>query len=289
MEIFERPGRWMTESRLESLCQDLKSVAAMSLSAGALEYGVFSGAREHLENTVITIVRGKRGGKPIAFNALALMDVSLTHSRVRVIHLGLVLVDESERRKGLSWILYGLTCVLLFVRGGLQPIHVSNVTQVPAVVGMVSQTFSEVCPTPEDPEPRDFRKVLTAREIMRRHRHVFGVGEDAEFDEKSFIIRNAYTGGSDNLKKAFEDTPRHRDSRFNDWCEQSLDYDRGDDFLQIGEIDLQALQRYATRAIPGGAVPQVLAVGLLVFARRALLPAINWFNAGADFGPLRAR
>ena len=36
---------------------------------------------------------------------------------------------------------------------------------------------------------------------MLNHRHVFGVGNDAELDDKYFIIKNAYTGGSDNLLK----------------------------------------------------------------------------------------
>ena len=59
---------------------------------------------------------------------------------------------------------------------------------------------------------------------MRRHRRVFGVGEDAGFDEARFVITNAYTGGSDNLKKSFDVAPKHRDEAYNDFCREQLDY-----------------------------------------------------------------
>lgn len=289
VEIFERPGRWMSSERLEELRSDLIGVARETLESGALDYGVLSGDRERLENAIITLVRRANDGKPVAFNALALIDCHMSTSRVRVIHLGLVMVDPKERQKGLSWILYGLTCLLLFIRSGLRPLYVSNVTQVPAVVGMVSETFSEVSPTPEEPEPSDFRKILIAREIMQNHRHVFGVGADAEFDEKRFVIRNAYTGGSDDLKKTVEETSKHREDKFNGWCRRELNYDRGDDFLQIGQIDLAAAQRYVSRTVPKGSLMQLAALGALVVARRVFLPAAHWFNSEKDYGLLRAR
>ncbi|MBG6143101.1 MAG: hypothetical protein RIE06_29500 [Roseibium album] len=289
VEIVERPGRWMTADRLEKLRSDLTGIATATLETGALDYGVLSGNRERLENAIVTLVRRTSDGKPVAFNALSLMDCNLSASRCRIIHLGLVMIDPQERQKGLSWILYGLTCLLLFIRGGLRPLYVSNVTQVPAVVGMVCETFSEVCPSPEEPEPSDFRKILIAREIMQNHRHVFGVGADADFDEKRFVIRNAYTGGSDDLKKTIEQTTRHRDEKYNTWCRNELNYDRGDDVLQIGLIDLAAAQRYVARAVPRGSLMQLAALGTLVFARRVFLPAAHWFNSEKDYGLLRAR
>ncbi len=289
VEIVERPGKWISSLRLEKLQRDLETVAAATVDAGSLDYGVLSGDRERLENSIITLVRRQSDGRPIAFNALALMNLQLAPADTRVVHLGLVMVDPAEQSRGLSWILYGLTCLLLFVRRGLKPLYISNVTQVPAVVGMVSETFSEVVPKPDAPEPKDFRKVLIAREIMRCHRHVFGVGVEADFDEKHFIIKNAYTGGSDNLKKTFDEAPAHRDPSYNEWCRKVLDYQRGDDILQIGLLDLTAAQKYVARSIPRRSLLQIAALAMLVFARRAVLPAIHWFDTGSSYGLLRAR
>ncbi|MEM8786890.1 MAG: hypothetical protein AAGE76_01370 [Pseudomonadota bacterium] len=289
VEVFERPGLWMDPGQLGDLSAALRQIAAATLPAGALDYGVFSGDAARLAATTITLVRNPGTDRPIAFNALAHMTVETGQKSVEVTHLGLVMVDPGVRSQGLSWILYGLTCLLLFLRGGLRPRYVSNVTQVPAVVGMVAETFSEVVPTPQEPAPRDFRKILIAREIMARHRHVFGVGPEAAFDDRHFIIRNAYTGGSDDLKKSFDAAAPHRRAVYNDWCRQVLDYDRGDDVLQIGLIDLAAAQRYALRGVPRRSLAGLAVLGLMVALRRGIVPLLQWFDTARDFGRLRAR
>jgi len=71
---------------------------------------------------------------------------------------------------------------------------------------------------------------------MSRHRAAFGVGPDAEFDPPRFVIGNSYTGGSDDLKKSFARCAKHRDDRFNTLCHELLDYDRGDDLIQVGRM-----------------------------------------------------
>ena len=133
----------MKAAELEQLSSDLRLVASKTLKAGSLTYGVFSGDRSRLEHSIITIVYRRSDGRPIAFNALALMEISLAGKPYEVLHLGLVMVDPDERSRGLSWILYGLTCFLMFLRNQLRPIWISNVTQVPAVVGMVAEAFSQ--------------------------------------------------------------------------------------------------------------------------------------------------
>ena len=44
------------------------------------------------------------------------------------------------------------------------------------------------------------------------------------FDEERFVITDAYTGGSDNLKKSFAEAPKHRAPLYNEMCERELDY-----------------------------------------------------------------
>lgn len=285
--MIERPGRWMSQRSLSELANDLRKIAAKTLPDGQLDYGVLSADRQCLENSIITVVYREADEQPIAFNALAVMDLTSNGKSSEVLHLGLVMIDPGVRSRGLSWILYGLTCVILFLRNGLRPLYVSSVTQVPAVVGMVSETFSEVYPSPGAGPPKDFAKVQLARAIMANNRRVFGVGEDAGFDESRFVIRNAYTGGSDNLKKAFEEAPKHRKDAYNDFCRENLDYDRGDDFLQIGLIDLNAARRYVTRAVPRGSLASVLALTALVLLRRVVLPVLYWLDDTRPLGDLR--
>ena len=98
-----------------------------------------------------------------------MLDVTLLGRDAEVFHLGLVMVDPGLRSHGLSWVLYGLTCLVLFVRRQLRPLWLSNVTQVPAIVGMVSETFSDVFPAPDPQVHCSFEHLVLAREIMRRH------------------------------------------------------------------------------------------------------------------------
>ena len=122
---------------------------------------------------------------------------------------------------------------------------------------------------------------------MASHRSAFGVGEEAGFDEARFVISDAYTGGSDHLKKTFAVAPKHRHEEFNRFCARELDYDRGDDVLQIGRIDLATSRRYLLNSVPRESLPGLLAtIGFLVFQRIAL-PVLYWFSADKPWGVLR--
>jgi hypothetical protein len=226
---------------------------------------------------------------PVAFNALAAMDVTLHGRPTVVLHMGLVMIDPAARSQGLSWVLYGLTCLVLFFRNQMRPLWLSNVTQVPAIVGMVTETFSNVFPSPEPGARQSFEHVLLARQIMERHRHVFGVGADAGFDERRSIITNAYTGGSDDLKKTFDQAAKHRNGIYNTFCAEQLDYSRGDDVLQLGQITMATARRYVLKDVPRRSLPSVVGALAFVALNRLVLPAIHWLSADRHWGILRPR
>ncbi len=285
--IVERPGLWMGQDELYKIRNDLTTVATTSLAKKKLDYGVFSKTNDAFDNSIITIVYEKQTNKPIAFNALALIDVTLGEKPVKVLHLGLVMIDPQARSKGLSWILYGLTCFFLFLRNQLRPIWVSNVTQVPAVVGMVSDTFSEVYPKPESNNRRTLTHLLIARQIMADHRHTFGVSNDATFDEERFVIENAYTGGSDSLKKTFDEATKHRNETYNDFCSKQVDYQRGDDIIQLGKIDLNAARRFLMNEVPRKSLLELIAAGLWIALNRLALPILYWSDNKREWNSLR--
>ncbi|WP_315784406.1 MULTISPECIES: hypothetical protein [unclassified Bradyrhizobium] len=287
--IVESPGTNLDDGALAALVADLRAIAGKTLPAGDLTYGIFSGQREALARAIITLVSDAATGEPIAFNALAVMQVARDGETQEVLHLGLVMVDPDARGKGLSGVLYGLTTLLLFIRDGLRPKWISNVTQVPAVAGMVCETFSDVYPSPRPEARQSFDHLQLARGIMRGHRAVFGVGDEAGFDEARFVITNAYTGGSDALKKTYDDAPKHRDDVYNEFCARELDYLRGDDLLQLGRIDLTAARRYLLREIPSGSVPALLATSAVLALQRMILPLLHWLDDTRAFGTLRPR
>jgi hypothetical protein len=287
--IVESPGRSLSEAELEHLVSQLRIVAGKTLPAGSLAYGIFSGKRERLSRAVVTLICEQASGRPIAFNALSVMPVELDGEPVEVTHLGLVMVDPEVQGQGLSWVLYGLTTLVLFIRGGLRQRWISNVTQVPAVCGMVSETFSDVFPSPRPGARASFAHLQLARGIMRQHRSVFGVGEEAGFNEARFVITDAYTGGSDALKKSFDAAPRHRDEQYDAFCARELDYARGDDLLQIGRVDLACARRYLFSEVPSGSLPALLATSAVLALQRLVLPIAHWMDDTRAFGVLRPR
>jgi hypothetical protein len=287
--IVERPGLCLSQTDLDELVSQLRAVARKTLPQQDLSYGVFSGERERLAKAIVTLIADETTGQPIAFNALSVMDVALDGQQTEVTHLGLVMVDPDVQGQGLSWVLYGLTALILFARDGLRPKWISNVTQVPAVCGMVGETFSDVFPSPQPDARQSFAHLQLARGIMRHHRAVFGVGDEAGFDEARFVITNAYTGGSDALKKSFDAAAKHRDSRYNDFCAGQLDYERGDDLLQLGRIDLAGARRYLMSEVPPGSLPALLSAAAIVALQRLALPVLHWFDDTSPFGTLRPR
>ncbi|GAA0653405.1 hypothetical protein [Brevundimonas lenta] len=285
--IVERPGLALAPAELAALVEDVRSVARSVLGDRELAYGVLSGDPETLSRTVLTVVYEKRTGRPVAFNALAILDAQLGGRPVEVLHLGLVMVRPDVRGSGLSATLYGLTCVLLFIRRQCRPVWISSVTQVPAVVGMVAETFSDVFPG-KPAARRSFHHERLARQIMQRWRHAFGVGDSAGFDAERFVITDAYTGGSDELKKSFDQAAPHRDAAYNALCAAELDYGRGDDLLQIGQIDMAAAGRYLGKVAPADSVAGLLGGFALLMAQAALLPLVHWLDHTQPWGSLRA-
>ena len=250
VRIVERPGLHLDSRGCDALVADLRVVVARCLDGASLDYGVFTGAKERLDRSVLTIIYRKGTDEPVAFSALAILPVSLRGRCEEVLHLGLAMIDPGFRGHGLSWALYGLTVMHMFVRRQLRPIWISSVSQVPAVVGLVDTGFSNVVPSIDRRRRPTLEQVAVAHQLMRHHRDGFGVGADASFDEERFVIRNAYTGGSDHLKKSFENAAKHRVDAYNELCRRELDYERGDDFLQVGQYDLGVVRRYLKR---GGA------------------------------------
>lgn len=234
VRILERPGLWMDEARRERLLVELREVAVRGTHGLPLTYGILSGSKERWDRAILTILRDRATDRLVGFGAMSLLDVRVGRRAENVLHLGLLMLDPGYRGLGFSRLIYGMTMVLALLRRRGRPYWVSNVSQVPAIVGMVAETLDDVHPGPGT--RRSARHLAVAREIMARHRSVFGVGGEASFDEDRFVITDAYTGGSDNLRKSYFEAPKHRDGAVNDWCRAELDYARGDDFLQLARF-----------------------------------------------------
>ena len=67
----------LDDAELATLVEHLRTVAWRTLAQGALTYAVFSGERERLSQSTVTLISETATGRPIAFNALAQMPLTL--------------------------------------------------------------------------------------------------------------------------------------------------------------------------------------------------------------------
>jgi hypothetical protein len=276
-KVWDEPGKWSSEDEIKKIQSDLLIISKNSQGKKDIPlYGPLLPGRENLRNKLITIAYDKKTGKPAGFCAQTHIELQNSNNPLIVTHLGLVYIDPAFQKKGMASILYVLPNVLNYIRMGMRPYWISSVTQVPAVVGMVSKHYAYVYPSCEEGNYQSAEQYLIGKEIMKSHRHVFGVGEDAEYDAKKQIILNAYTGGSDNLKKSFEESSKYRDEKYNDLCKNSLDYDRGDDFLQLGKLNVDTLLKFSSnKACDRPILSKTLNVSILI-ARNLYIPIFRF-------------
>lgn len=266
----------MADGQLEALRARIRAVVANTVAGGTLDYGVARGERELLARAIVTLGYRSRPRRPVALNALIRLPVTLHGREIDVLHLGLALVRPEVRSLGLCHRLYFLPLILGLLRNRWRPFWVSNVSQVPSAIGQMSEHFDSVYPGPDpDGSPSPHHRAV-AGQVFARHRSAFGVGEDASFDPDRHVIRNAYTGGSDNLKKAFDETTKHRLAKYNELCAATLDYGRGDDFLQVGRYTVAALRR---------SIRQARVRPVRVGAPDLSHPAWSWFLANLRAEP----
>jgi len=285
--VVERPGLHLSKLELDKLKADLQLIGTRTLPDTVLDYGVFDADGDAFKRSLITVLYDRKSGEPVAFNSMPILNLDVQGRAEEVLHLGLVMVDPNARSGGLSSILYGFACIIFLIKRQLRPIWISSVTQVPAVVGLVSELYSNTFPSPKANARRSFTHLQIARRIMESHRSAFGVGAEAGFDEQSFVISNAYTGGSDNLKKTYESAPKHRKDIYNDMCAQNLDYHRGDDFLQIGQLDIAAIRHYFTRKDKDAPLLGAT-IAIAFFSLQSIfMPVLYWFDDRKHWGELR--
>lgn len=288
VRIIENPKQSVSEEEQEKIVADLKSVIN-SLNLPQLDYGVFKDPTFFLTHGLFTIIYDKATQQPVAFNTQTVMHCTLKGKMTPVYHMGLAIIQPSQQSKGLSRVLYGLTTFLVFFKNRLKPIWVSSVTQVPAAFGSIADSFSDVYPSGNPGERASYDHLQLARQIMNEYRFVFGIGPEANFLEEKFIIENSYTGGSDLLKKTYNDCPKHRNTQYNDFCVQNLNYERGDDYLQIGRITLTTYFQLLIHSLQDNSLSIPLYRFIFAFCESVILPIINWFAVDKQNGVLRPR
>lgn len=282
-KIWERPGRWMEEKQLNQMLEDIRYVALSGQGEKDIpDYGVLKGEKSDLNNRVITISYDKKSGKPVGFAAQIFLDVTLGINIVEVLHMGLVFVTKDYQKKSMLGLLYILPNILLLLKRGFRPLWVSNVSQIPAIIGVVADYYDKVYPNPIHPTYQTLMHKSLGVGIMKDYRSAFGTGDDATYYAEKQIIANSYTGGSNNLKKTFEESPKYRSEIVNIFCRENLDYHRGDDIIQLGVLSGKLIHNFLSKKVSGVSRLQWFAYLLIASIFITLLPVLRWLTRKMD-------
>lgn len=242
IELLHRPGRRLSDAALAELVGELREAAADCF--GELpDYQCLRGTREELSDKVIALARCP-GGRLAGFCSAVLLDVPGVGE---VLHLGLTCVRADQRSGGLTHRLTStLTVRYLLRHRPLSRVWVTNVACVLSSLVNVGQHFDHVFPSPEGPAAPSTSHRRIAEAIDALYRDKIYIRPDATFDRESFVFRGSV---HETVFQRDESDPRyrHRDARANRFYGERMDFERGDEVLQIGSMSLLTGLRYLRR------------------------------------------
>lgn len=232
------PGHWLSDAKLDVLRKTIRSITLAKL--GVLpDYGVYSHSREPYKNRIVSIVYDKISLAPVGFTAMVHFHSSANANTKPVIHLGLVITTTNRLGRVLLFLIYFWPLVYYLTLRQFKPFWITSVSMEPSIVGAVSDNFGDVFPHYLQNTKATAEKCEIAHKLVYEHGHEFGMGPDAYLDLRNFVVRGSCRGPSDALRVDYENSAKYIAVSCNKFCELTLDYERGDEFVQVGHVSLR--------------------------------------------------
>ena len=243
IEVYDRPGRYLCQVELNKLHQEILSVAGECLEDIPF-YQCLTGERKEYERLIIAVARG-RDGKMLGFCSSYLLDGADLGT---ILHLGLTCVRPLARRMGFTHKLTSKVVMTYLLRYSLfRPSWISNVACVLSSLGNVALHFENVFPSPFQSSPSP-EQVKVAKLINDKFRWELYVNKDAEFEEETFVFKGSVTGTV--FEKSESDLKyHHRNPELTSFYLSLINFETGDEVLQIGKVSLLTFPKYLLRSI----------------------------------------
>lgn len=240
-EFYYQPGLYWTRDLLDRHVGEMRDVAKLCLSE-VPDYQCLSGNRKTLARNVIVQARSKQTKELIGFCSAILFKLN---DKENVLHLGLTCVSPEYRGLGLT---HKLTSKLLrgyFLEHSLLKTHwISNVACVLSSLGNVAKYFDNVYPSPfmAYPSKKHFKiaKMISGNSLYKKDIYI---DEHIKFNPVSFVFEGSVYGNT--FQKSEQDEKYfHRDVFINNYYRQMLDFEKGDEVLQIGKVNILTFVKY---------------------------------------------
>jgi hypothetical protein len=238
IEIYNKPGLNLKATELETLHQEILGLAMECLD-GIPDYQCLSGKKSEYDRLIIAVSRNEEGSMD-GFCSSYILDAE---DEGNILHLGLTCVSPRARGLGLTHKLTSKVITTYLLRYSLlKPAWVSNVACVLSSLGNVAMHFEDVYPSPFMEKPSK-QHIKLAKLIDQNFRHELYINHDAVFSPETFVFEKSVTGTM--FEKSEEDRKfYHRDSQLNNFYKEMIDFQNGDEVLQIGKVSLLSYPKY---------------------------------------------
>lgn len=231
-QLLYTPGKTMSDVEIQELVSHLRDVASTAFDT-LPDYQVLRGTRKELEDKVIAIA-WRQDGTMAGFCSTVILSVDGVGD---VLHLGLTVVRPEDRRHGLTHILTSRAVkgYLLRHKPLVGKVWISNCAAVLSSLVNVAMHFEHVYPSPFVKKQKKVmdKYMNIARTIDEKYRDKIYIMDHAHFDEKSFVFRGSVKG-TVFQKDGADSRYYHRNLYLNDYYLNQMNFNEGDEVLQIG-------------------------------------------------------
>lgn len=229
-QYYYDPEKYETEERKDQLKQDLIDVGKKCFNT-IPNYQCF----KNLDSKVIVLVKDINQ-KPIAFASAVLLPMK---SGDTVVHLGLVCIDPEFRKSSIMINLYNILGILTYETNYLgKKMWVTNCSCELSILKSVEKFFKEVSPSFATAFNLSSEQTNILEEVSTRFRSELYITSDIQFDLNKSIFKGSV--GGTGFMKNFDKSELSQEELF---YFNNLNYERGDELLQVGYWDMQIYER----------------------------------------------
>ncbi len=224
-------NRRLSDKSFQALRGDMEEVALECLGE-VPNYQIFSDNQsQDVENMVVIAHDGK---VPIGFVSSLIFHIGGR----KILHLGLTCVKSQYRGRKVSQKLVAKLLTGYLLRNALfKKVWISNLACVLSSLGNVAKYFDEVYPSPRYQVCPSLQHYILVQEISKNFRAEMYIPESAKFDDDKNIFKNSVTGNI--FEKSEGDLQfYHRESLYNIFYKKLINFNTGDEVLQIGTMSL---------------------------------------------------
>ncbi len=239
VDIVKYPGKTLSPQKLKEFVQDLRKVASTCFTQ-IPDYQILSGNKDDCDRAIVSVARNKKG-EILGFCSALILPLS---DKENFFHTGLTCVKPSARGLKLTHKLTSKVLISYILRESFfKKIWVSNCACVISSIGNIAKHFDEVYPSPYFNDVPTAKHKAIATKISQCYREQIAINDSAVYNPQSFVFEGS-VNNSEFQKEASDTRFHHRDERLTEYYKSLLNFDRGDEIIQVASCSLLTFPRY---------------------------------------------